>query len=94
MKKEIPPRNVFIGIWCLLIVSLFVMFGLAHIDLGSAGTAIILALAACQMLLVLAFFMRLRHGAKVVRVAAATGYFWLWILFMLVFADYLTRQWH
>lgn len=91
---KIPPRNLFIAIWFVLMILLFVMFGLSHFNLGATGTAIILAFAVCQMLLVLSFFMRLRHSTKVIRIFAAAGFFWLMILFTLALSDYLTRQWH
>ena len=94
MKTEMPPRNLFIAIWIALLILLFAMFGLAHFNLGGGGTALILILGAGQALLVLAYFMRLRESARIVRVAAGTGFFWLLILFVLAFADYLARQWH
>lgn len=91
---KIPVKYLFAAIWVALLVLLFIMFGLAHFDLKGKGTAIILALAVCQMILVLTFFMRLRHSGHIVRLVAAIGFFWLLILFVLAFSDYLTRQWH
>ena len=91
---KIEPKYQFIGIWLALMVLLFVMLGLSHFNLGAVGTAIILALAFVQMLLVLSFFMRLRTSPKVIRLAAAAGFAWLLIMFILVFSDYLTRPWH
>ena len=91
---KIPAKYVFAAIWAALVVLVFGMFALAHFNLGSAGTAIILSLAALQALLVLAFFMRLRHSVKIVRVAASVGFLWLLLFFILAFSDYLTRQWH
>jgi cytochrome c oxidase subunit 4 len=88
------PKYRFIAIWLALMVLLFVMFGLAHLNSGAAGTAIILVLAFVQMVLVLAFFMRLRTSTKVIRLVACVGFFWLLILFVLAFSDYMTRQWH
>ena len=91
---KIPPRNVFIAVWFVLIAVLFGMFGLSHLRLHLADTPLILALAVIQMLLVLSFFMRLRHSARLVRLAAMMGFCWLAFLFILAFSDYLTRQWH
>lgn len=94
MKGIMAPKYKFILIWLALIVLLFVMFGLAHFNLGGAGTAVILALAVLQMILVLLFFMRLRTSAKLIRLVAGVGFLWLLILFILAFSDYMTRQWH
>lgn len=91
---KIPVKYIFAGIWAALIALLFGMFALAHFPLGGVGTAVILCMAVIQALLVLAFFMRLRHSVKIVRLAASVGFFWLLILFVLAFSDYLTRQWH
>ena len=94
MKTKIPPRNIFIAIWFALMILLFAMLGLSHFNLGTAGATVILALAVGQMIFVLLFFMRLRHSGKLIRVFASAGFFWLLILFVLAFSDYLTRQWH
>lgn len=91
---KIAPKYIFIGIWLALLILLFIMFGLAHFNLGGLGTAIILLLAVVQMILVLLFFMRLRTSAKIVRLVSCVGFLWLFIMFLLVFADYMTRQWH
>lgn len=91
---KIPAKYIFIAIWAALMLLLFIMFALAHLSLKAGGTAIILALAVVQMILVLLFFMRLRNSSNVVRLVAAVGFVWLFILFTLAFSDYLTRQWH
>lgn len=91
---KIEPKYQFIAIWLALIILLFVMFALAYFNFGAASTAIILALAFVQMILVLSFFMRLRTSTKVIRLVAAVGFCWLLIMFILAFSDYLTRQWH
>lgn len=94
MKGKMEPKYQFIAIWLSLIVLLIVMFGLAHSNTGAAGTAVILVLAFIQMILVLCFFMRLRTSVKLIRLVAGVGFLWLLILFILVFSDYMTRQWH
>lgn len=94
MNRNIPPRNLFIGLWLVLIMIMFAMWGLARWQAASAGTPLILALAVTQMLLVLTFFMRLRDSTRLVRLVAGGGFCWLLFLFILALADYLTRQWH
>jgi len=91
---KIPVKYIFAAIWVALLVLLFIMFGLAHFNLHNTGTAVIMICAALQMVLALVFFMRLRHGTNLVRLVAGVGFFWLLILFVLAFGDYLTRQWH
>lgn len=91
---KIPVKYQFGAIWIGLLVLLFGMFGLSHFDLKAIGTGGILGMAALQAVLVLAFFMRLRNSSKLVRLTACVGFFWLLLLFVLAFSDYLTRQWH
>jgi cytochrome c oxidase subunit 4 len=90
---KIPVKYLFTAIWLILVVLLLGMFGLAQLPF-KAGTIFILILTVIQMILVLLFFMRLRTCANLVRLAAAVGFVWLFILFTLAFSDYLTRQWH
>jgi cytochrome c oxidase subunit IV len=91
---KIPAKYIFTAVWFVLLLLLFGMFGLSHFNLHALGTGAIFAIAGIQMFLVLIFFMRLRQSPNLIRVLAATGFFWLLILFVLAFSDYLTRQWH
>ena len=94
MKTRQASMKLFVGIWVTLLIVLFTMFGLSHFNLGAKGTTLILILAFTQMVLVLSFFMRLRHSAAIIRLFSVAGFCWLLFLFILAFADYLTRQWH
>lgn len=94
MKTKVPPRNLLIGVWFILTLLMLINFGLSHFDIGVAGTAASMIIAFTQMLLVMYFFMRLGQSTKLIRLFAAAGFFWLLILFVLVFSDYMTRQWH
>jgi caa(3)-type oxidase subunit IV len=94
MKTKTPPRNILIGVWLVLMGLMLANFALSYFNLGAVDTAMSLVVAFSQMIIVLIFFMRLHAGSNIIRVVAGTGYFWLWIIFTLVLADYLTRQWH
>ncbi|HUO13195.1 MAG TPA: hypothetical protein VMU37_10620 [Caulobacteraceae bacterium] len=58
---------------------------------GALKPALTLAIAAGQALLSGLLFMRLDKAAALVRLAAAAGFMWLSLLFILAFGDYLTR---
>ncbi|HTR41929.1 MAG TPA: cytochrome C oxidase subunit IV family protein [Pseudomonadales bacterium] len=88
-----PVKYIFTAVWAALVALLFGMFGLARLNFKT-DAVFILILAAVQMFLVLLFFMRLRTCTNLVRLIAAVGFVWLFILFTLAFSDYLTRQWH
>jgi cytochrome c oxidase subunit 4 len=65
--------------------------GLAFAGLGPLAPAAHLLVAAAMAFIVLAVFMELDCGASLCWVFAGAGFLWLWILFFLTAADYLTR---
>jgi cytochrome c oxidase subunit 4 len=83
--------GTYLGIWLVLLALLGVNIALSFIDLGALNAPLPLAIAAVQAFLIVSFFMYLRTGAPVVRIAAGTGFFWLFIMIALVLGDYVTR---
>ena len=52
-----------------------------------------LVIAAAKTALVFLFFMQLWYQRGLIRIFAAAGFFWLAIIGVLTFCDYLTRGW-
>jgi cytochrome c oxidase subunit 4 len=52
-----------------------------------------LAIACTKALLVVLYFMHVRWSTRLTWVVAASGFFWLLILFGLTMADYVSRGW-
>jgi cytochrome c oxidase subunit 4 len=50
-----------------------------------------LSIAFAKAVLIVLFFMHVRYGSRLTMVFAAAGFFWLVILFLLTFSDYLAR---
>jgi cytochrome c oxidase subunit 4 len=67
--------------------------GVAYIDLGPFNTVAALVIAFAKMLLVVLFFMHVRHSGGLVRVVLLAGFFWLALLIGLTTSDYRTRSW-
>jgi cytochrome c oxidase subunit 4 len=65
----------------------------AFIDLGPFNTVAALAIAFTKMLLVILFFMGVRHSGGLVRIILVAGFFWLTLLIAFTTADYRTRSW-
>jgi cytochrome c oxidase subunit IV len=86
-----PPPVRLVVAWLVLLVLLTCNIGLAFIGLGSLAPVAHGLVAAAMALIVLAVFMELDRGASLFWVFAGAGFFWLWILFFLTAADYLTR---
>lgn len=89
MRKQ---DKSFVIVWVALLVLLAATTGSAFIPLGAWNGVLNLVIAAAKAALVLLFFMRLRAGHVLVRLAAVTGIATLAILFALSGSDYATRR--
>lgn len=77
--------------YAALMVLLALTAASSRIDLAWGNVVINLAIAAAKALLILVIFMRLRSGPALTRLAAGVMTLWLFILYVLTFADYATR---
>ncbi|RZI44024.1 Caa(3)-type oxidase subunit IV [Herbaspirillum sp. HC18] len=82
-------RNV--PVWGALMALLLLTLGTAYLKLGAWNSAINLAIATVKALLVVVWFMHLRHASALLRIVAATALLMLAFLFGLSQTDYLTR---
>jgi cytochrome c oxidase subunit 4 len=80
-------------VFAALIVGTAVTVGAAFVDLGALNNVVMLAIAITKATLVVLFFMHVRWSTRLTWVIAASGFFWLLILFGLTMQDYLTRGW-
>jgi caa(3)-type oxidase subunit IV len=76
------------GALCLLLAA---TCGLAYVPLGWGNLPLALAIAAAKAALVGTIFMRLMQETPLNRMAAFVGPIWIFIMFVLMGADYLTR---
>ncbi|HXT00234.1 MAG TPA: cytochrome C oxidase subunit IV family protein [Elusimicrobiota bacterium] len=74
-----------------LLALLALTVGLSYLDLGSAGFAIALAVAAVKAMLVGWFFMELEEGVPAVWFMAGAALVWLGLLVSGTLADLFTR---
>jgi cytochrome c oxidase subunit 4 len=93
MSQQIEPQKTYIFVFLGLIGLTLLTTGVAFIDLGALNTPVALLIAFCKMLLVVFFFMHLRHSSALVRVILLAGFFWLALLIVLTSSDYRTRSW-
>jgi cytochrome c oxidase subunit 4 len=78
-------------VWVALVALLTATYAFAHLSLGRANLPLSLFIAAAKAALVAASFMRLATGNSLNLIAACVGPVWLFILFLLIGADYFTR---
>lgn len=93
MSQQIVPVKTYVTVFVSLIGLTLLTTGVAFVDLGPFNTVAALAIAFCKMLLVILFFMHLRHSGGLVRIALLAGFFWLALLIGLTTGDYRTRAW-
>jgi len=86
------PRT-YISTFIALMALLAATVGAAYIDLGQLNLPIAMVISIAKTLLIVLFFMHVRHSSRVTWIFAAAGFFWLLILLCLAMADYATRPW-
>jgi cytochrome c oxidase subunit 4 len=82
---------MYYAVFAALIIGTALTVGVAFIDLGAMNNVLMLGIAMTKALLVVLFFMHVRWSTRLTWVVAASGFFWLLILFGLTMQDYLTR---
>ena len=65
--------------------------GVAYVHLGVMNLVVSLLIAAMKVAIIALIFMELLKSTGIQRLAAGIGLFWLIFLFLLSFADYLSR---
>jgi len=84
-------KRLYLTVWAVLMMLLFLTWGAAQLDLKAFNLAVALTIATVKMMLVILFFMHVRHSSPITRLFVAAGFAWLLILFVLTMSDYLTR---
>ena len=64
---------------------------LAYVPMGGMNLVASLIIAAAKVAIIVVIFMELPKSSAVQKLAAGVGGFWLLFLFLLAFADYLSR---
>ncbi|HVS50835.1 MAG TPA: cytochrome C oxidase subunit IV family protein [Opitutaceae bacterium] len=93
MPNSAPTARIFVFVYAALMLLLALTAVAARAPLGAWQAPVALAIAAAKMLLVFLFFMQLRYQGGLVRIFAVASFFWLGIIGVLTFSDYLTRGW-
>ena len=87
-----PFKMYFIVFGALLVFTGLTVFAALH-DLGVLNTPVALTIATCKAALVILFFMHAIHSTRVTWVVIIGSFLWLGVMFVLTFADYLSRFW-
>ena len=89
---SLPTPRTSVVVFLSLLVLLSLSAASARFLTGKAGATVALLFAAAKTTLIFVYFMRLRYQSGLVRLFAMAGFFWLSLIGILTFADYLTRS--
>ncbi|NJL26843.1 MAG: oxidase [Thermoanaerobaculia bacterium] len=81
-------------VWVLIVLFILtaVTVGAAVINFGHPWSDLVaLAIAMTKATLVVLFFMHVKGASRLVKLAAASGFFWLLIFFAFLLSDTMTR---
>jgi cytochrome c oxidase subunit 4 len=93
MSGHVAPKSMYYAVFAALLVGTGLTVAVAFVDLGALNNVLMLGIAMTKALLVILFFMHVRWSTRLTWVVAASGFFWLLILFGITMSDYLTRGW-
>ena len=93
MSGHVAPKSMYYAVFAALLVGTGLTVAVAFVDLGALNNVLMLGIAMTKALLVILFFMHVRWSSRLTWVVAASGFFWLLILFGITMSDYLTRGW-
>jgi cytochrome c oxidase subunit 4 len=84
---------MYYAVFAALMIGTALTVAAAFVDLGAMNNVVMLGIAITKATLVVLYFMHVRWSTRLTWVVAASGFFWLLILFGLTMQDYLTRGW-
>src|SRR6266550_1948744 len=93
MAGHIVPRRTYYFIFATLLLLTYATVRISALDLGAMNTVAALAIAALKATLVVLFFMHVKYGSRLTKLAVVAGLYWLLLLLALTFSDYMTRPW-
>jgi cytochrome c oxidase subunit 4 len=96
MTHPLVPLRLYLGIFAALILLTGLTVSAAFFDIGGgrlhyANAMVAISIALAKALLVVLYFMHVRYSDRLTWIFVGAGAFWLFILFSLLFADYLSR---
>ena len=89
----VTPLWVYFVVFAALAAGTLLTWYASTINFGWANTPIALIIATTKATLVILFFMHVIHSTRLTWIVILASFLWLGVLFVLTFADYLSRAW-
>jgi cytochrome c oxidase subunit 4 len=90
---HVTPLPIYFGVFFALMIFTVLTVWISTVNLGVLNTPVALGIAVVKATLVILFFMHVIHSTRLTWVVIVGSFLWLGVLFVLTFADYLTRAW-
>jgi cytochrome c oxidase subunit 4 len=88
------PLSMYFGVFFALMIFTVLTVAASRVDLGIWNTPLALAIAVVKASLVILWFMHVIYSTRLTWIVVVSSFLWLGVLFVLTFADYLTRPWN
>ena len=92
-SHHVPSLKLYFTVFGILMVGTALTVLVAFYDLGPLNNVMMLTIAIVKALFVVLYFMHVRWSSRLTWVVAASGFFWLLIMFTFTMTDYLSRGW-
>ena len=93
MTHHVEPKRMYFMIFGALMALTALTVWASTLDLGAMNVVVALSIASVKALVVILYFMHVRHSKPLTQLAVGVGFLWLLILLVLLLADYYTRDW-
>jgi cytochrome c oxidase subunit IV len=90
---HVAPVRLYLAVFGILIAGTILTVVAASFDLGPMNNIVMLTIACFKATAVVLYFMHVRWGTRLTWVVAASGFFWLLIMFTFTMTDYMSRGW-
>jgi cytochrome c oxidase subunit 4 len=93
-QHHVTSIGIYIAVFLALAAGTLLTWYASTIEMGAWNTPVALLIATTKAVLVILFFMHVIHSTRLTWVVVIGAFLWLGVLFVLTFADYLTRVWN
>jgi cytochrome c oxidase subunit 4 len=93
MTEHISSKKLYFAVFAALLLLTYLTVAVSKVDMGSFNTIVALTIAVAKALLVVLFFMHIRHSTRLTKLVVVGGFLWLALLIGLTLTDFQTRGW-
>jgi cytochrome c oxidase subunit 4 len=91
--EPVDSVMTYLLVFLALAAATVITTAIAFVDLGPFSVVVALAIAICKMLLVVLFFMHVRHSTNLTKLVLLGGILWFFILIGMTYTDFGSRTW-